>query len=74
MMTIGRRYLGPSRNWVETCDYCGVDWHRSELIVDGNGYFACPDDRDGRVEKDLDYLRAAGAMDRTPLRGKRRNF
>lgn len=75
MRTIGRRYSGPRRQWADTCDYCGVRWHRSELgQPDENGFLACPDDRDGRVEKTLDYLRAAGASEPSTVRGKTRQY
>lgn len=74
MMTIGRHYVGPRRNWIDTCDYCAVDWPRDQLVVDDNGYLACPDDRDGRVEKALDRLRAAGMGNVTPVRGKSREY
>lgn len=74
MRTIGRTYLGPRRNWVDTCDYCGVDWHRDELEVDANGYLTCPDDRSGRVEKELDYQRAIDAAEPSIVRGKTREY
>lgn len=74
MITIGRRYSGPRRNYACPCDYCGVMWHRHELVLDGNGYLACPDDRDGRTEKELDALRAEGALEPTVVRGRTRDL
>lgn len=73
-MTIGRTYCGPRRNWAEDCDYCGVKWHRSELRMNESGFLACPDDRDGRVEKALDYQRAIDASDPSIIRGKSREY
>src|SRR3990172_1545256 len=58
MMTIGRRYSGPRFNWRDLCDYCGIEWHRDELVLDENGFLSCPDDRDGRVDKELGFLNA----------------
>ena len=72
MMTIGRRYSGPKFNWRDTCDYCGVDWHRNELTLDENGFLSCPDDRAGKVDKELGYLNAQGAADMPLVRGKTR--
>lgn len=74
MTTIGRKYSGPRRNWAERCDYCDVMWHRNELRLDENGYLACPDDRDGRVEKALDYQRAIDASEPSIVRGKTRDY
>lgn len=72
MTTIGRHYIGPNRNWQEDCDYCGVRWHRHELRLDENGLLACPDDRDGRVSKAIDYQRAIDASAPSIVRGKTR--
>lgn len=72
MMTVGRRYYGPSRNWAEACDYCGVMWHRHELIIDGNGLLACPDDQDGMTERELDYQRVVEEIAPIAPRGKTR--
>lgn len=72
MRTIGRRYSGPSRNWEEECSYCGVTWLRSELTLDVAGYLACPDDRDGRTAKEIDYQRAADSGEADIIRGRTR--
>lgn len=74
MMTVGRAYQGPRRNWQETCDYCGVIWHRHELILDENGFLACPDDREGRTEQAIDYERAIAAAAPSIVRGKTRTY
>lgn len=73
-MTIGRRYQGPTRQWSESCDYCGVSWHRSEMRLDENGYLACPDDRDGRASKAIDYQRAMDASEPSIVKGKSREY
>lgn len=72
MRTIGRRYSGPSRNWQEMCDYCGAQWLRSDLTLDPQGYLACPDDRDGRTVKEIDYQRAGDSSEPCIVRGKTR--
>jgi hypothetical protein len=65
MRTIGRHYVGPRRNWAHACDYCGVTWLRSELTIDSEGLYSCPDDRDGRTAKEIDVLRAEAASEPT---------
>ncbi len=74
MMTIGRTYHGPRRNWNDTCDYCGVDWPRHLMVLDENGFLSCPDDKEGRVERALNYLNAEGASDGPLIRGKTRDY
>ena len=72
MITIGRKYHGPLRNYATECDYCGIMWHRHELKLDANGYLSCPDDRGGRVERELDEQAASEAANTAMVRGKTR--
>lgn len=74
MITIGRRYQGPSRNWEEICDYCGVTWLRSEMRLDENGCMACPDDMGGRVSMDIDRQRAIDSSEPSIVKGKTREY
>lgn len=74
MITIGRKYQGPSRNWAEYCDYCGVLWHRHELRMDEDGYLACPDDQPGRSVKAIDYQRAVDSSEPSTVKGKTRDY
>jgi hypothetical protein len=62
MITIGRRYSGPRRNYAAPCDICGVVWHRHELQRDSEGMLVCPDDV-GLNVKDINTLRAEGALE-----------
>lgn len=43
------------------CDYCGVQWRRSQLIRDASGKLACPDDQAGLDEVTLTEANAAAA-------------
>jgi len=68
MMTIGRNYQGPARNYATDCDVCGVKWHRNEMHVNGDGHLVCPDPGcgDGRTATELDQLRALSAAETAP--------
>lgn len=35
------------------CSYCGVSWRLSQMVVDSDGNYACPDDYGGRTSNDL---------------------
>lgn len=61
MLTVGRRYQGRKRNWNSTCDVCGVLWPRNQLRLDAQYGLLCPDDSPGRVEIELDMIRASDA-------------
>lgn len=37
----------PQGDYQATCDYCGVQWRRSQLRRDASGLLACPDDQPG---------------------------
>jgi len=70
--TVGYRHHGPRKDHQSSCHYCGDTFLRSELYgPDENGYLACADDRPGRVEKQLDYIRALNASQPTEVRGAR---
>lgn len=72
MRTIGYRHAGRRRDHTAICDYCGVAWLRSDLTgPDDDGYFRCPDDRDGRAVKTLDYQRALNASEPQLVEGVR---
>jgi len=45
------------------CDYCGVEWHRSQLVRDQSGLLACPDDQPGLDMVALAEGNAAGALE-----------
>ncbi len=60
MTTIGRNYVGKPREYATACDICGVMYHRSDLRRNANGHLACPDDIEGRVERELDRANARG--------------
>lgn len=42
-------------------------WLRSRLVRDASGLLACPDDKSGRCEVELNQLNAQGAMERRPV-------
>lgn len=71
-MHIGRRYSGRKREYTADCDYCGVRFHRAELVLNPEGFLACPDDRDGRTAIEIDYQRAMDSAVPTTINGKRR--
>lgn len=72
MRTIGFKHRGPIRDHTSFCDICGVAWLRSELTgPDEDGYFRCPDDREGRATKELDYTRALNASEPSEVNGVR---
>lgn len=60
MTTIGRQYVGPTRNYAHVCDVCGVLWHRTELRRTPEGLLVCPDDSEGRTRLECDMANAAG--------------
>jgi len=74
MRTIGRRYQGPQYNHTDRCDYCGIPWHRTDLILDAEGFLACPNDRDGLTAGELSELSAAAVGEIQPMRGKTREM
>lgn len=47
MRTIGKHWYGPGGDFQSLCDYCGVQWRRSQLHRDGSGLLACPDEGRG---------------------------
>lgn len=70
MLTIGRKHRGPRRDHTAFCDICGATWLRSDLTgPDDDGYYRCPDDREGRATKTLDYIRALNASQPSELKG-----
>lgn len=49
MRTIGKHWpRSSSGDYQAMCDYCGVQWRRSQLVRDASGLLACPDDQRGR--------------------------
>jgi hypothetical protein len=48
------------------CDYCGMTWYRSSMVKDPSGYWACPDDQDGRDGVTLNRLNQQAAMATRP--------
>ena len=72
MPTVGRKYNGPTRNWLDKCDFCDVVYPRHRLILDDDGFLRCPDDAEGRSMQALSAGAAAGAADATTVRGKTR--
>lgn len=63
MRSIGRFWTRKPGDHVETCDYCGMPWFRSQLRVDGAGLFVCPQEGRGRDAVTLTELNEA----RTPI-------
>lgn len=59
-----RRYSalpGPPGERRVTCDYCGIEWYRSQCRRDPAGFLACPDDQGGRDTVTLNRLNAEAA-------------
>ncbi len=48
MPTISRHWPAVRSDFQSLCDYCGVQWRRSQLVRDRAGLMACPDDVKGR--------------------------
>lgn len=74
MITVGRKYHGPKRNWLDQCDFCGITWPRHKLTLDPDGYLRCPDDRAGRGPLELDSGNAMASSDMPVIRGKTRYY
>jgi hypothetical protein len=70
MSTIGRHHTGTRRDMTQHCAYCDVVWLMSEMRQDGNGFWACPDDQDGRTSREIDGERAIDSAEPTALRSK----
>lgn len=64
--TIGKRWpaSAPRGDSAALCDYCGVQWRRSQLRRDGDGKLACPDEGSGRAVNELARLNAQGPANR----------
>lgn len=70
MKTIGRHWSkkAPRGDFQAMCDYCGVQWRRSELRRDRSGMLACPDDVRGKDGVTLSEENAlAAAQPRGPM-------
>lgn len=65
MRTIGKRWPrnAPRGDVQEMCDYCGVQWRRSQLRKDGAGLWVCPDEKDGLDKVTLSMLNAKDAAE-----------
>lgn len=61
--TIGRHWDRPRGDYQAACDYCGVMWHRSELVRDEAGLLRCPDEGEGEDIVALTNENAAGASE-----------
>jgi hypothetical protein len=67
MLTISRHFNGTRRDFAADCDVCGVKWHRSEMVRNGDGLLVCPDDREGKTATELGYEEMIAAADPSPL-------
>jgi hypothetical protein len=67
MRTIGRHRpkSSPRGDVVALCDYCGVQWYRSQLVRDRSGLLVCPDEGDGKDSVTLSEANARAAASRT---------
>jgi ribosome-binding protein aMBF1 (putative translation factor) len=72
MLTVGRHYHGPSRNWNAYCDICGSLWPRHKLVLDRDQLLRCRDCWDERSKIELTELAADGASEATTVRGATR--
>src|SRR4051812_14311503 len=72
MRTIGRKRssASPSGDVTGLCTYCGAKWYRSQLVRDGAGALACPDDAAGLDTVSASLGNAQGA--RTRKMGRQR--
>lgn len=41
-------FPAPPGERAATCDICGIEWYRSDLVRTPDGFLTCPDDIDGR--------------------------
>jgi hypothetical protein len=66
MRTIGRKRspASPNGDVLCLCSYCGVLWYRSQLVRDGAGNLACPDDSSGLDTVSASLGNAAAASNR----------
>lgn len=64
-VTVGKKWprSRPRGDTQALCDYCGVQWFRSQLSRDGVGLLVCPDEGGGRSTSELSQLNAAAAGD-----------
>lgn len=62
-VTVGKRWPRnlPRGDSQAICDYCGVQWHRSDLRRDADGLLVCPDEGAGLPQGELGLLNAASA-------------
>ena len=74
MPTIGRRYQGQQYNHTDNCDLCGIPWHRTDLVLDADGYLRCPNDREGLAYVEMAEIAASAVGEIEPLRGKTREM
>jgi hypothetical protein len=76
-LTKPRHYPSPAPpgEYSIACDWCGMEWYRSDLVRLPDGTLACPDDVDGRTAWELDRANqqataAAAAWEARPRREK----
>lgn len=75
--TIGRHWpeKAPRGDYQCTCDYCGVQWRRSQLYRDRSGLLVCPDEGNGKDMVTLSEGNAANAAARRmPLPNRGGNY
>ena len=74
MRTIGRKWpsSAPKGDFQCMCDYCGVQWRRSQLRRNRAGLLVCPDEGNGRDAVTLSEQNAAGAQEYASRLGRQR--
>ena len=70
-ITKGRHYDGPSRNYTDMCDYCGVMYHRTELRLDAEVLLDCGCNG-GLTNIELSEISAANVGEIEPVKAKLR--
>lgn len=69
MRTIGRHFSGARHETQRECDVCGVEWYRSRMRINADGFLVCPDDYPGRTATELNLLLAEASEDVPMVKG-----
>jgi hypothetical protein len=69
IVTIGKHYQGPSRNYTDMCDYCGAMFHRTDLRLDAMGLLDCGCNG-GLTPIELAEISAANVGEIEPVKAK----
>lgn len=73
--SIGHRYQGPQYNHTDICDFCGCPAHRTEMVLDADGFLRCSICQDqGLALTEMAQISAAAVGEIQPVKGKTRDM